>query len=298
MKALVNGERKQEGEIEEKLKHHCEQQSRCTESSRASSPMKSLPHPYNGWDTKTSFDGVEDIRCRIEHTYLRLRQICVGITESEAGGERKEGKSNRQMIEQEQKKGQEAQGHPTNERAHASQRPRRAICPFCSAFHIQSGGSVFPLSIRCGHACFTSVPSCCKRSTPKLEVTCFGEEKSQDQQEMSQNSKDGTGIGIAHSFRQTQTSLLVYTARACFPSRVDSRKMRPRFHCKLDERNRLQIGCAVCSFLVTSCKSIGNFDRIKVPNFSRVLETFRLAVSEGIAAYYIGKNILSSYLLY
>ncbi len=52
---------------------------------------------------------------------------------------------------------------------------------------------------------------------------------------MSQNSKDCTGIGIAHSFRQTKTSLLEYTARECFPSRVDARKMRPRFRCKLDE---------------------------------------------------------------
>ncbi len=58
---------------------------------------------------------------------------------------------------------------------------------------------------------------------------------------MSQNSKDCTGIGIAHSFRQTKTSLLVYTARECFPSRVDSRKMRPRFRCKLDERNTAPI---------------------------------------------------------
>ena len=55
---------------------------------------------------------------------------------------------------------------------------------------------------------------------------------------MSQNSKECTGIGIAHSFRQTKTSLLVYTARECFPSRVDSRKMRPRFRCKLDEMLR------------------------------------------------------------
>jgi len=217
MKALVPGEGKQEGEIEEKLKHHCEQQSRCTEGYRASSPMKSLPYPYNGWDTKTSLDGVEDKRCRIEHTYLRIGHMCLGITESEAGVERKEGRSNRQMIEQEKKKGQEAQDHPTNERAHASERPRRAICPFCSAFHIQGGGGAFPLSIRWGHACFSSVP-------------CFGEEKSQDQQAMSQNSKDCTGIGIAHSFRQTKTSLLVYTAREYVPSRVDSRKMRPSLY--------------------------------------------------------------------
>ncbi len=114
--------------------------------------MKSLPYPYNGWDTKTSLDGVEDKRCRIEHTYLRIGHMCLGMTESEAGGERKEGRSNRQMIEQEKKKGQEAQGHPTNERAHASERPRRAICPFCSACHIQGGGGAFPLSIRCSHA--------------------------------------------------------------------------------------------------------------------------------------------------
>lgn len=72
MKALPKGEGKQEGEIEEKLKHHCQQQSRCTEGYRASSPMKSLPYRYNGRDTETCLAEVEDIRCRIEHTYLRI----------------------------------------------------------------------------------------------------------------------------------------------------------------------------------------------------------------------------------
>jgi hypothetical protein len=99
----------------------------------------------------------------------------------------------------------------------------------------------------------TDMRSSQHRSTPNQGVTCFGEETSQDQQAMSQNSKDCTGIGIAHSFRQTKTSLLVYTARERFLSRVDARTMRPRFRCKLDERNRLQIRCAVCSVPVTSC---------------------------------------------
>jgi hypothetical protein len=43
-------------------------------------------------------------------------------------------------------------------------------------------------------------------------VTFFGEETSQDQQDMRQNFKDCTRLGIAHAFRQTKTSLLVYTA--------------------------------------------------------------------------------------
>ena len=207
MKALAKGEGKQEGEIEEKLKHHCKQQSRCTEGYRASSPMKSPPYPYNGWDTKTSLDGVEDKRCRIEHAYLRNGHMCLGMTESKAGVERKEGRSNCQMIEQEKNQGQEAQGHPTNERAHASEHPRRAICPFCSACLIQGGGGAFPLSIRCGHGWFSSIPY-------------FGGEKSQHQQDVSQNSNECPEIGIAHSFRRTKTSLLVYTVREYFPSRL------------------------------------------------------------------------------
>ena len=67
MKALAKGDEVEKGAIEEKLKHHREQQSRCTEDYRASSPMKSPPYPYNCWDTKNSLDGVEDKRCRIEH---------------------------------------------------------------------------------------------------------------------------------------------------------------------------------------------------------------------------------------
>jgi hypothetical protein len=101
MKALVKGEGKQEGDIEEKLKCHCEQQSRCTEGYRASSPMKSPPYPYNGWDTKTNLGGVEDKRCRIEHAYLRIGHMCLGITERKAGDEREKSRRNRQMIEQE-----------------------------------------------------------------------------------------------------------------------------------------------------------------------------------------------------
>ena len=137
MKTLVKGEGKQEGDIEEKLKHHCKQQSRCTEGYRASTPMKSLPYPYNGWDTKTNLDGVEDKRCHIEHAYLRNGYMCLGITERKAGVEREKSRRNRQMIEQEKNKWQKTQGHPTNERVCASERPRRAICPFCSACHIQ-----------------------------------------------------------------------------------------------------------------------------------------------------------------
>jgi hypothetical protein len=100
MKALAKGEEIQEGEIEEKLKHHCEQQSRCTEDYRATSPMKSLAYHYNGSDTKQSHDGVKDKPCCIEHTYLRNRNMCLGSTERKSGIEREEGKSNRQMIEQ------------------------------------------------------------------------------------------------------------------------------------------------------------------------------------------------------
>ena len=95
MKALVKGEGKQEGEIEEKLKHYCEPQSRCTEDYRASPPVKSLPYPYSGRGTENYLDGVEDKRCRIEHTDLRIGQMYLGITESEAGVERKEGRRNR-----------------------------------------------------------------------------------------------------------------------------------------------------------------------------------------------------------